>query len=319
MSTLLLRADASPQIGMGHVMRCLALAEPWLQAGSAVTLLTASPPPALRARAEVLGVTIKELSAASDSPADASETIAFAQSLRATWLVLDGYHFDAGFQRAVKSAGLRLLVFDDTAHATHYAADFVLNQNLGASASLYPHRDPTTRLLLGPRFVQLRGEFASFNAQAANPRLSSLAPIGGEGRGEGARPPRVLVTLGGSDPDNATGEVLSVLRTIPNLTADLILGPANPHAGALQSAIRNPQSAIHLHQNPPDLPPLMARADLAICAGGTTAWELSFLGVPMLVLVLAENQRTNAERLAATGAAVHTSIARLAEIGRAHV
>ena len=81
----------------------------------------------------------------------------------------------------------------------------------------------------------------------------------------------------------------------------------------IKSAIRNPQSAIHLHQNPPDLPPLMARADLAICAGGTTAWELSFLGVPMLVLVLAENQRTNAERLAATGAAVHTSIARLAD------
>ena len=151
MSTLLLRADASPQIGMGHVMRCLALAEPWLQAGSAVTLLTASPPPALRARAEVLGVTIKELSAASGSPADAAETIALAQSLRAAWLVLDGYHFDADFQRAVKTAELRLLVFDDTAHATHYAADFVLNQNLGASASLYPHRDPTTRLLLGDR------------------------------------------------------------------------------------------------------------------------------------------------------------------------
>ncbi|KAF0180031.1 MAG: N-acetyltransferase GCN5 [Limisphaerales bacterium] len=335
MSTLLLRADAGPQIGMGHVMRCLALAEPWLQAGSTVTLLTApragglQPPSAgsdnpterrlqtagtdaLRARAESLSVSLRELSAPPGSPADAAETIALAQSLRATWLVLDGYHFDAAFQRAVKAARIRLLVFDDTAQAARYSADFILNQNLGATAALYPHRDPTTHLLLGPRFVQLRGEFTRGAAQTSTARLPSLAPTGGEGRGEGASPtPHLLVTLGGSDPDNVTAQVLSILQTIPNLTADIILGPANPHAASLQSAIGNRPSAITLHQNPPDLPQLMSRADLAICAGGTTAWELSFLGVPMLVLVLAENQRPNAERLAQTGAAIHTTIASL--------
>ncbi|MEQ2009883.1 MAG: hypothetical protein ABMA26_24115, partial [Limisphaerales bacterium] len=186
MSQLLLRADSGPQIGMGHVMRCLALAEPWLQAGSTVTLLTAAPSPAVRARAESLGVSLCELPAPPGSPADAAETIALAQSLRATWLVLDGYHFDDAFQRAVKASGLRLLVFDDTAHAAHYSADFILNQNLGATAALYPHRDPTTRLLLGPRFVQLRGEFTRAAAQASTTRLPSLAPTGGEGRGEGA-------------------------------------------------------------------------------------------------------------------------------------
>ena len=308
MSTLLLRADAGPQIGMGHVMRCLALAEPWLQAGSAVTLQTAGTD-ALRARAESLGVSLRELSAPTGTPADAAETIALAQSLHAGWLVLDGYHFDAAFQRAVNTADLRLLVFDDTAHTAHYSADFILNQNLGATAALYPHRDPTTRLLLGPRFVQLRGEFTnrSRRREEADGELSENPPphLGGY--------PRVLVTLGGSDPDNITAQVLSVLRTIPNLTADIILGPANPHAAALQSLLTPHPSLLTLHHAPPHLPALMSRADLAICAGGTTAWELSFLGVPMLVLVLAENQRSNAERLAQTGAAVHTSLTSLAD------
>jgi UDP-2,4-diacetamido-2,4,6-trideoxy-beta-L-altropyranose hydrolase len=320
MRALLLRADAGPQIGLGHVMRCLALAEPWLQSGSAVTLLTAAPSPAVRARADSLGVSLRELAAPSGSPTDAAETIALAQSLGAAWLVLDGYHFNADYQRAVKAAGLRLLVFDDTGHAAHYSADFILNQNLGATAALYPHREPATRLLLGPRFVQLRGEFARAAAPPRTTSLPSLAPSGGEGQGEGAeRNVRLLVTLGGSDPDNITAQVLSVLQSVPHLTADIILGPAYPHTAALQSAIGNRQSTITLHQNPPELPQLMARADLAICAGGTTAWELSFLGVPMVVLVLAENQRSNAEQLAATGAAVHTTTARLAADLRALV
>ena len=332
MRQLLLRADAGPQIGMGHVMRCLALAEPWLQAGSTVTLLTApragdlqSPPAgsdnpterrleaagtdALRSRAESLGVSLRELSAPPGTPADAAETIALAQSLRAAWLILDGYHFDADFQRAVKATGLRLLVFDDTAHAAHYSADLILNQNLGATAALYPHRDPTAYLLLGPRFVQLRGEFlrCSRRGEEADGGRSGNPPpdLGGY--------PRVLATLGGSDPDNVTTQVLSALQINPNLTADIILGPANPHAAALRSAISHLPSSISIHVNPPNLPDLMSRADLAICAGGTTAWELSFLGIPMLVLVLAENQRTNAERLAETGAAIHTSVSQLAD------
>jgi len=313
MGALLLRADAGSQIGMGHVMRCLALAEPWLQAGSAVTLLTAAPSSALRARAESLGVSLSELTAAPGTPADAAETIALAQSLCAAWLVLDGYHFDADFQRAAKAAGLRLLVFDDMGQVAHYSADFILNQNLGAKESLYPHRERTTRLLLGPRFVQLRREFPRAAVQTNTARLPSIAPTGGEGRGEGTSSTRhVLVTLGGSDPYNVTAHVVAILQTIPNLTADIILGPANPHAATLQPAIGNRSSAITVHQNPADLPHLMSRADLAICAGGTTAWELSSLGVPMLVLVLAENQRTNAEQLAVTGAAIHTAITSLA-------
>lgn len=295
MSQLLLRADASAQIGMGHVMRCLALAEPWLQTGNDMTLLTATPPPAVCARTDSLGISLRELSAVPGSPADVAETIALAQTLGATWLVLDGYHFNADFQRVVKAAGLRLLVFDDIAHASHYSADFILNQNLGATAARYPRRDPATRLLLGPRFVQLRGEFTALKRSAE--QSSAL---------------RILITLGGSDPENVTSQLLPVLQSIPNLIADVILGPANPHAAALQSAINNQPSTISLHTNPSNLPALMSRADLAICAGGTTAWELSFLGVPMLVLVLAENQRANAERLAQTGAAIHTSIASLA-------
>ena len=292
---------------MGHVMRCLALAEPWLQVGSAVTLLTAAPSPVLRARAESLGVSLRELSAPPGSPADTAETITLAQSLRAAWLVLDGYHFDAAFQRDVKAADLRLLVFDDTAHAAHYSADFILNQNLGATAALYPHRDLPTRPLLGPRFVQLRGEFTALQRSAEHRSAGSEERL----KAEQCSALRLLVTLGGSDPDNITAQVLSILRTIPEISADIILGPTNPHVAELQSLLTVHPSPFTLHHSPQNLPALMSRADLALCAGGTTAWELSFLGVPMLVLVLAENQRSNAEQLDATGAAIHTTLASL--------
>ncbi len=269
-------------------MRCLALAEPWRQAGGTVTLISAELPKMLAERARALDIEVCRLDAAPGTHHDAAVTIVLARELRAKWAVIDGYHFIGRYQRLLKDAGLRLLAFDDNGHADHYCADFVLNQNLGAPSTLYPNRDPHTRLLLGPRFVQLRDEFLG------HPRTNA--------RGDG-RAPRLLVTLGGSDPDNATAKVLAALRQIPSMDATVVVGGSSPHSDSLATDIWHPTSNIRLVRDASNMPELMAQADLAICAGGTTAWELCFMGVPMLVLTLADNQRANSEQLAKAGVA----------------
>ena len=288
--TLLIRADASPLIGTGHVMRCLALAEPWLKAGAAVTFVSAELPMELAKRVQGSGVKLHSLSAKPGSEADANEFAQFAARRKADWLVVDGYHFDADYQRALKRAGQRVLFFDDFGHAKFYSADFVLNQNLGASENLYRNREPETQLLLGTRFVQLRGEFSRWHdwQRTVPPRAH-----------------KILATLGGSDAENVTLKVIEAVGQFPDMDLEttVVIGGSNPHAEGLKSLITHYASRMRLNQNAEDMPELMAHADLAIAAGGTTAWELAFMGLPALMMVMAENQRSNAEQLQSDGIA----------------
>ena len=172
---LLVRADASTSAGVGHVMRCLALAQVWHDAGSEVIYLTASPSPSIEQRLRSERVRVSLLSRyPAGSLDDAAETAAIARQENAQWIVVDGYHFGAEYQRVLKRARLSVLCVDDMGHADAYAADIVLNQNLGVGESLYHGRcGRSTRLLLGSRYVLLRREYGP----------------GGCGRGQARRMP----------------------------------------------------------------------------------------------------------------------------------
>ena len=146
---LLIRADASTQIGTGHVMRCLALARSWQDTlGQPIFAMTTSVP-ALEERLKSEGMEVIHLAAEPGSLADAKETAALAHQFNASWVVLDGYHFGSEYQKTIKISGLSLLFIDDYGHAEHYYADFVLNQNISADEQWYQHREPCTKLLLG--------------------------------------------------------------------------------------------------------------------------------------------------------------------------
>jgi len=281
--SLIIRADASPQMGTGHVMRCLALAEPWLAAGSKVILVSHQLPAALAERAQKAGITIHPFTGAPGSVHDATTTAHVAAHQQNAWLVVDGYHFKDAYQQALKQAGTKVLLVDDFGHATHYYAYYVLNQNLGAALAWYPRRDVATQLLLGTRYVQLRGEFLQ------QPKVKHDAP---------SKTVRILVTLGGSDADNVTAKVIAALQMISGAEATVVIGGSNPHWDSLQASIKNQESGIRLIRNASNMPELMAQTDLAIAAGGTTAWELAYMGVPMLTIVLADNQQSNADALA---------------------
>lgn len=283
---LLIRADASPEIGTGHVMRCLALAQRWRAAGGTAIFASCQLTPSLITRIENEGAKVIRFTSAPGSEADANETLALASSLGATWIVADGYAFGETWQKQVSGSGLKLLVIDDYGHADRYFADAILNQNASATAALYEKRDATTRLLLGNRFTLLREEFLTA------PRIAREVP---------ARARRILVTLGGGDPDNVTRMVIDALATLADIDATIVAGGSNPHLENLQQAVAQHAPSMRLVVNATNMPELMAGADLAISAAGSTSWELAFLGIPSALIVVADNQLGIAESLHAAG------------------
>jgi UDP-2,4-diacetamido-2,4,6-trideoxy-beta-L-altropyranose hydrolase len=273
-------------------MRCLALAQAWQAIGGSSKFTAAMLPAALETRLRDERMELDHLSASEGSAADATQTIALAQQLRAAWIVVDGYQFGDVYQRTLKAAGFPLLWIDDYGHAGHYCADLVLNQNMYARESLYRSRESYTRLLLGTRYALLRREFW---------------PWRGWQRDVASRDARVLVTLGGSDPENVTLKVIQALQQLkrPDLEARIVIGPANRHLAVLRQAIERSVCCIKLVTAATDMPALMAWADIAVSAGGSTCWELAFIGVPSIAITLAENQHDIVESLSKAGAAVN--------------
>lgn len=270
-------------------MRCLALARAWRAGGGSVTFACAALPPALAPRLAGAGMAVVPISAPAGSPEDARQSSQLAHEVGAPWIVVDGYQFDAAYQAMIKARGHALLFIDDYGHATGYPADIVLNQNSYATPALYTGRAAGSRLLLGPAYALLRQEFK---------------PWRGWQRTIPPRAQRLLVTLGGSDPDNVTGRVLQALQTLPpgTLETRLVVGGSNPHAATLQAALR-PHDSIELLYDIDNMAEQMAWADLAVAASGSTCWELSFMGLPALLLILSENQAPIAADLTHYGSA----------------
>lgn len=282
---IIIRVDASTQIGTGHLMRCLALAQAWQDTQGQPIFIMANPVPALEERLKSEGMEVILLTAEPGSLADAQETAALAHQIDANWVVVDGYQFGREYQKIIKDSGLHLLFIDDYGHAKHYYADFVLNQNISADEQWYQHREPHTQLLLGTRYALLRREFLQWQEwQRTVPAIAK----------------KVLVTLGGADPDNVTLKVLQALQLVEveELEAVVVVGGSNPHYEILEMAVQKSQFPIRLERNVTNMPELMAWADVAISAGGSTCWELAFMGLPSILLILAENQRAIGQKLA---------------------
>jgi UDP-2,4-diacetamido-2,4,6-trideoxy-beta-L-altropyranose hydrolase len=288
-SALLVRADAGPEMGTGHVMRCLALAQAWQDAGGWAAFALATPAAEVQTRLRREEVEVLHLAVPPGSPEDAAATADAARRQQAAWVVLDGYHFGAGYQRAIKDAGKNLMVLDDYGHAEHYWADLVLNQDLNAEERLYRNREPSTRLLLGLQYVLLRREFRRWRWQ--RPDIAGLAT-------------KLLVTMGGADPDNVTVKVIRALEQIArgDLETVVLVGPTNPHWAELEAEAGQGRANLRLVRNATNIPELMAWCDMAVTAGGSTLWELALMAVPSLVLILADNQEPSARLLDAQGA-----------------
>ena len=295
--SLIIRADSTTQIGTGHVMRCLALAQAWQENDGQVVFLSHCESQALQNRIIDEGFHLFPIENPHPHPDDLEKTLGIFSSIRnpkseiRSWIVLDGYHFTPDYQKAIREKGYRLLVIDDMAHLDHYYPDIVLNQNIHADNLDYKC-EPNTRLLVGTKYVLLRREFLKWK---------------GRKRDIPEKAKKLLVTMGGSDPDNLTLKVIEGIKLLsdPTLEVKVIIGPDNSHRNTLKNALLHTPCPMCCVENATNMPELMAWADVGVAAAGSTAWELAFMGLPSVFLVLSENQKPVAEGLDAANVAIN--------------
>ena len=289
-STLLLRADASPAIGIGHIMRCLALAQAWQDAGGRAVFVTAETSSAAEKRLHAEPCDVIRISVQPGSAEDIRETIRISEMHDSDWVVVDDYQFGCEYQRQLKAGGLKVLFIDDYGHARHYFADLVLNQNLSADEKLYQNREPWTELLLGSRYSLLRREFRAWREWRRE-----IPQIGR----------RVLITLGGSNQPVLMERVIQALNMIKreDLEATVVIGGNNSDTDGFCCAPGDEK--IMFRTNVSNMAELMVDADVAIAAAGSTCWELCLLGLPALLIDVAMNQTDVAQELDRRGCAIH--------------
>jgi UDP-2,4-diacetamido-2,4,6-trideoxy-beta-L-altropyranose hydrolase len=289
---ILIRADATSEIGTGHVMRCLALAQAWQDAGGKASFLMANCTPSISARLAAENCEVISISAEAGSAEDADLTNFHALRCQAEWLVLDGYLFTPSYTKQVWSDQRNLLLIDDGRELGAWAADLILNQNLAASDDLYSEHSPGAQLLLGPDYCLLRREFTLWRGwQRKIPELGS----------------RVLVTLGGSTPAETAEQVMEALGRVKvqNLHAIFVIGGSSCGAESLQTCAAKFHNRIEIRRDVSNMASLMAEADIAISAAGSTSWELCLLGLPPVLLDLADNQTPVALALQRQGCAIY--------------
>jgi len=276
---LLVRADAGVGIGVGHAMRCLALAQAWKSRGGEVEFLSHGQQKSLEERVERAGIEWTSLARVHPHPGDLETTIRrlgeLAESSAAPWLVLDGYHFDSTYHQSVRGAGYPLLVIDDDSFAWAHHGNILLNPILDGANAQTESLDFI--ILSGLEFVLLRSEFLVHRG-----RGRSIAPV--------AR--RVLITFGGSDARNVTLKAMKAVESsrIEGLEVTVVVGGYNQHVDLLQEEMSTWQHPVRLVRDAVDMPDLMAWADVALSAAGSTCWELAFMGLPSMVIATAENQ-----------------------------
>jgi UDP-2,4-diacetamido-2,4,6-trideoxy-beta-L-altropyranose hydrolase len=277
MPDVLIRADASSAIGTGHIMRCLVLAQLLQDAGFTVAFLCREVPEHLVQRIRQAGYPLLPVTAAAGD-AELQEIVGLVNAQQARLLVFDHYGLDADFEQAVSSAsGVRVLVIDDTYQRHH--ADILLNPNIYAEAEAYAGLVPATcRVLCGLGWALVRKEFRVATTHAQKKRSPGAVDI--------------LVTLGGSDPDNITSDVLDALAGIdsPRVTATVVIGPASTHREAVQASAAALAERAQVISNAGNMAQLMRSADCVITASGGTFIETLFCSVPTLLVNIASNQ-----------------------------
>jgi UDP-2,4-diacetamido-2,4,6-trideoxy-beta-L-altropyranose hydrolase len=288
---VLFHANASESIGAGHLMRSLALAQGLAEKGHGILLVTCPESGhGLISPWRALGATVFVESLQRSAAEPAAGGLARAEKAQAEWVVLDGYEFDSAYQRVLKEAGHRVLVIDDMAHLPGYHADILLNQNWNASLLSY-RCAPETVMLLGTRYVLLRHEFLQWSGWDREiPRVAR----------------HLLVTLGGGGHGAVTTAILNVLRDLdaPDLEVKVIHAASRPGGDPVGEG--NPPGRVRLEILPraEKMADLMAWADMAISGGGSTCWEMAYMGLPNLIIVLADNQEGVAVSLERLGCSI---------------
>lgn len=299
---IVFRVDSSRAIGTGHLMRCVSLAAELIKTGQKVLFVCRELEGNITDRLESLGMAVARLRGGQSFEwedrwkggrwrgahieADAAETLASVAGRggAADWLIVDHYMADFEWEKLMRTAAKKIMVIDDLANRRH-DCDLLLDQNLyddmhSRYKGLVPER---CRMLLGPRYALLRPEFteARGSLRKAQPEAS-----------------RIFVFFGGADCTNETSKALEAIRMLnrPGIRVDVVAGPSNPHLLEIERQCYAVEGAV-LHRRTDRMAKLMSAARVAIGASGTTTWERCCMGLPSVVIAVAENQVEIAESL----------------------
>lgn len=298
-----IRVDASSQIGSGHFMRCLTLANALQQRGKRICFVSRHLPDYLQAlltakghefaliAGDIVPQTIDELAHSSwlgvSQTQDAEESLCALSDKGFDWLIVDHYALDARWETKLRSVSKKIMVIDDVADRQH-DCDVLLDQNYYPDMhSRYLDKVPDhCQLLLGPRYALLREEFRKLR-QELSPRTGSVK--------------KILVFFGGMDVNNFTGQAINALAGWVNsdIGVDIVIGAQHPARASIESDCRSFSFTCHVQTS--QMAELMAAADLSIGAGGAAMWERCCLGLPTITFCTADNQRDQIAGAASEG------------------
>lgn len=286
------RVDVSAQIGTGHLMRCLTLADALKQRGTHIRIISRHMLEPFQGLLNAKGYEFVPLAhvargrdvnnlahshwLGASQAEDAQETAKALSDMDWDWLIVDHYALDAHWESALRPVVKRIFVIDDIADRQH-DSDILLDQNFYSDMNLrYTGKvPPHCQLLLGPRYALLREEFREVREQI-KPRIDQVG--------------RVLIFFGGVDAENYTGKAVSAISGLHcALNVDVVIGAQHPARAEIEAACALYGYVCHVQTS--NMSELMANADLAIGGGGVTTWERCCLGLPALVLCLADNQQ----------------------------
>ena len=295
------RTDASSQIGTGHVMRCLTLADALCEQGAECQFVCREHEGHLMDHIGSRGYEVHALPKPSENAlftsdlahvhwlgvdwqTDADQTRQALGSEVLDWLIVDHYALDHRWESALRSSCKRMMAIDDLADRQH-DCDLLLDQNYGSSAEHYRGLVPSDSVQChGPGYALLKPVYAE--------RRTQLPKRDGQVR-------RVVIYFGGgADAANLTRLAVQAFQApeLAHIELDIVVGAAYAHQSSLEELVAQRGNAT-IHRQLPDLADLMTKSDLAIGAGGATTWERCCMGLPTIVISIAENQRPACEAL----------------------
>ena len=289
--------DASRDIGTGHVMRCLAVANEAKQRSWECIFVLRDPEDDIVKHISFFDHRVKKLTSedgrkVTDNATphgnwlpvpqiqDANETVEVICEFDPDWIIVDHYALDAAWLSIVEKSNVKILVIDDLGDR-ELKCDVLLDQNLGASAEKYHGKLPSNcQLLLGPTFALLRSEFRAWRERSLKGRLNRDVE-------------KILVTMGGVDTGNFTLRTLFELEKSEHAKKcvfTVVIGSSYPHTDALHEFVEETKLRISVLSDVKNMAEIMSKSDLCIGAGGSTSWERCCLGLPTISFAIADNQ-----------------------------
>ena len=300
---VIIRVDASLKMGTGHVMRCLTLAQVLKENGGDVEFICRKHEGNLIDKIHSSEFAVHELRLCEEiefdnklahshwlgatQQQDADDCIDILKVEKTNWLIVDHYALDEQWQKKLKPYYKKIMVIDDLADRKHQC-DILLDQNFGRSSKDYEILTlKSTKLLMGPKYALLRPEFEKLRQYSLDRRKK-------------ANFKSLLINMGGTDPDNITEKVIEKLQAanLPkNVIITIVMGKTAPHLQSVKRCASELPYYSEVKVDIDNMAEIMANADIAIGASGSTTWERCCLGVPTLQLITAYNQEFIAQKL----------------------